>query len=271
MRAHWITAALFSTALVAACGGGQSAANTEEAPPVDTSVAADSNALPPAEPVSPAADTAVPAATKPSARPAAPARPVAATPAPPPAAPPAPPPAPRIEYRTLTVPANTPLALELLTPLSSETTLVEAPVRARLKQAVSVSGLNVLPVGTVLSGSVTEVAQAGRVKGRSRIAFAFTEATVAGAKERLQTSPIVFEGEATKSEDATKIGVGAGIGAVIGGIVGGGSGAATGAAIGGGAGTGVVLATKGKDVKVAEGADVPATLSEPFNLRVRVE
>ena len=267
MRAHWITAALFSTALVAACGGGQSAANTEEAPPVDTPVAAESNALPPAEPVSPPADRAVPAATKPSAKPAAPVRPAAAAPAPAPAAPPAP----RIEYRTLTVPANTPLALELLTPLASDTTLVEAPVRARLKQTVSVSGFNVLPAGTVLSGSVTEVAEAGRVKGRSRIAFAFTEATVAGAKEKLQTSPIVFEGEATKSEDATKIGVGAGIGAVIGGIVGGGSGAATGAAIGGGAGTGVVLATKGKEVKVAEGADVPATLAEPFNLRVRVE
>src|SRR5688572_20988898 len=270
MRAHWITAALFSTALVTACGGGQSAANTEEAPPIDTSVPAESNALPPAEPVSPPADRAVPAATKPSAKPAAPARPAAAAPAPAPAAPPAPP-APRIEYRTLTVPANTPLALELLTPLASDTTLVETPVRARLKQTVSVSGFNVLPAGTVLSGSVTEVAGAGRVKGRSRIAFAFTEATVAGAKEKLQTSPIVFEGEATKSEDATKIGVGAGIGAVIGGIVGGGSGAATGAAIGGGAGTGVVLATKGKEVKVAEGADVAATLAEPFNLRVRVE
>ena len=274
MRAHWITAALFSTVLAAACGGGQSTANTEEAPPALTPSAADASIPPPADPVSPPADTAVPAATKPSAKSPAPSRPAAAAPPPaaaPKPAPPAPPPAPRIEYRTLTVPANTPLALELLTPLSSETTTLEAPVRARLKQAVSVSGLHVLPAGTVLAGNVTDVAQAGRVKGRSRIAFAFTEATVAGAKEKLHTNPIVFEGEATKSEDATKIGVGAGVGAVIGGIVGGGSGAATGAAIGGAAGTGVVLATKGKDVKVAEGADIAATLSEPFNLRVRVE
>ena len=92
-----------------------------------------------------------------------------------------------------------------------------------------------------------------------------------GAKERLRTNPITFEGEASKGEDATKIGAGAGIGAVIGGILGGGSGAAKGAAIGGAAGTGAVLATKGKDVTVAAGADIAATLAEPSSIRVRVQ
>jgi hypothetical protein len=170
------------------------------------------------------------------------------------------------------VPANTALTLELLTPLSSETTTLESPVRARLKQAISVDGFTILPVGTQLVGNVTEVEQAGRVKGRSRLAFAFTEVTVpGGGRDKLKTNPVVFEGEASKGQDAAKIGVGAGVGAVIGGILGGGSGAAKGAAIGGGAGTGVVLATKGKEVTVAEGADVATTLAEPFDLRVRVD
>ena len=35
--------------------------------------------------------------------------------------------------------------------------------------------------------------------------------------------------------------------------------------------TGAVLATKGKEVTVAEGADIAATLSDPFEMRVRVE
>ena len=170
------------------------------------------------------------------------------------------------------MPTNTALTLELLTPLSSETTTLEAPVKARLKQAISVDGLTVLPVGTQLAGNVTDVASAGRVKGRSRLAFAFTEVTVpGGSREKIATNPIVFEGESSTGQDAAKIGVGAGVGAVIGGILGGGSGAAKGAAIGGGAGTGVVLATKGKEVNVAEGADVAATLASPFDLRVRVE
>jgi hypothetical protein len=75
---------------------------------------------------------------------------------------------------------------------------------------------------------------------------------------------------ATKGEDATKIGVGAGAGAVIGGILGGGDGAAKGAAIGGGAGTGVVLATKGQEMRLGPGADVSTRLTAPLTVRVRV-
>jgi hypothetical protein len=163
------------------------------------------------------------------------------------------------------------LALELLTPLSSETTAVETPVRARLKQAVNADGLTVLPVGTVLNGTVTEVEQSGRVKGRAKVAFAFTNALVAGAKEKLHSNPLVFEAEQTKGKDATKIGVGAGVGAVLGGILGGGSGAAKGAAIGGAAGTGAVLATKGSEVTLAEGTELTTTLADPFEMKVRVD
>ena len=47
-------------------------------------------------------------------------------------------------------------------------------------------------------------------------------------------------------------------------------GAAKGAAIGGGAGTGVVLATKGKEIRLAPGADVTSQLSAPLTVRVRI-
>ena len=272
MRAHWITTALFSSVLLVGCNTNQAPREDETTPETQATV----EETAPAAPVSPAADTTPPApAPKPAATRPAPARP--ARPAPPvvrespPEEKPAPAPVapPRPTYRDLTVAANTPLPLELLTPLSSETAQVEAPVKARLKQAISVDGYPVLPAGTEFVGNVTEVAQAGRVKGRARVTFAFTGATVAGAREKLITNPITFEAEATKSEDATKIGAGAGIGAVIGGILGGGSGAAKGAAIGGAAGAGTVLATKGKDVDVAAGADIAATLAEPMSVRVR--
>ena len=133
---------------------------------------------------------------------------------------------------------------------------------------MTVDGVTVMPAGTVLVGQVTDVARPGRVQGRARLTVAFNEATVNGDVENVRTNPITFEGEATKAADATKIGAGAGIGAIIGGIVGGGDGAAKGAAIGGAAGTGAVLATRGKDVSIAIGADVTATLSAPATLRV---
>lgn len=177
-------------------------------------------------------------------------------------------PAPRAEFRELTIPAGTALPLELQTDLSSETAQVETPVRARLKQAVIVDGVTALPAGAVMIGEVTAVDRAGRVKGRSTLAFAFSRVQADNLSGNLRTNPLTFMGEASKGEDATKIGAGAVGGAIIGGILGGGDAAAKGAAIGGAAGTGVVLATRGKDVKLASGADLAATLAAPFTVRV---
>jgi hypothetical protein len=204
-----------------------------------------------------------PAASRPAAqatRPAAAAGDSAA-PASKPAAPAA------ARWREVTLPAGTALPLELMTALSSETAKVETPVRARVRQAVEVEGFVAIPAGTVLTGSVIDVARPGRVQGRSRLAIRFTEAEVDGTSEEIRTNPIAFEGEQTKGEDATKIGAGAVGGAIIGGILGGGDGAAKGAAIGGAAGTGAVLATRGREVTLAAGTDLPATLASPVTIR----
>jgi len=171
-------------------------------------------------------------------------------------------------FREVTAPANTALALELLTAISSETSQVETPVRARLREAIVVDGYTVLPANAQLAGNVIDVARAGRVQGRSRLVFRFTEVEFEGGREDLRTNPITFEGEATKGEDATKVGAGAVGGAIIGGILGGGSGAAKGAAIGAATGTGVVLATRGREVTLAAGTDVAATLATPFFVQV---
>ncbi len=171
-------------------------------------------------------------------------------------------------YREVSLPVGTKLPLELLTSVSSETSTVESPVRARLRQDVVVDGITAIPSGTELTGVVTESDRAGRVKGLSRIAFRFTRAEVRGTEERVRTNSLVFVGEESTKGDAARIGGGAVAGAVIGGLLGGGKGAAEGAAIGGGAGTGVVLATRGKDVRVASGASVTATLADPLTLQI---
>ena len=173
-----------------------------------------------------------------------------------------------VEWRELTIPEGTALPLELETALSSETAQVETPVRARLKQALVVNGVTALPAGAIVSGNVTSVERAGRVKGRSSLAFSFSQVRADNISAGIRTAPLSFVGEASKGEDATKIGAGAGVGAIVGGIVGGGDGAAKGAAIGGAAGTGVVLATRGKEVELASGADLAAILAAPLTIRV---
>ncbi|MGH6689057.1 MAG: hypothetical protein ACREF4_00015 [Gammaproteobacteria bacterium] len=142
-------------------------------------------------------------------------------------------------------------------------------MRAELRDAVVVNGATVLPTGTVLTGVVTAVERSGRVKGRARIAYRFDSLNYAGDRYDVSTAPLSHQAEATKGEDATKIAVGAGAGAAVGAILGGGGGAAKGAAIGGAAGTGVVLATRGKEIRVGPGASVTTRLTAPLTIRVQ--
>jgi hypothetical protein len=173
-------------------------------------------------------------------------------------------------YREVTLPAGTTLPLDLQTAVASDTSQVEDSVRATLRRAITVQGKQVLPAGTEVVGTVTDVERAGRVKGRSRVAFRFTSLRHANERYDISTESVARVGEATKGEDATKIGVGAGAGAVIGGILGGKGGAAKGAAIGGAGGTGVVLATRGKEVRLGTGADVNTKLTAPLTIRVKI-
>jgi len=268
MKTQWTGAAILACALMAGCGDRQpdNAQNAEPGAalaPADTAASAEIGpAVDPPKSVptpSPGRDSSRTAGTSSGfsgadTRPAPPRRDAA-------------PAAPAPQFREITVPAGTALPLELLTPISSETTKVETPVRARLRQAVVIDDYTALPAGTILHGDVIDVERAGRVQGRSRLSLRFTEAELDGGREVLRTNPVSFEGEATKGEDATKIGAGAVGGAIIGGILGGGDGAAKGAAIGGAAGTGAVLATRGREVSLPAGTDIAATLASSFSVR----
>ena len=173
-------------------------------------------------------------------------------------------------YRNVTIPAGTTLLLSLTSSVASDTSTVEDAVSAELTHAITINGSDVLPAGAQLNGHVTEVDGSGRVKGRAMVAFRFTSLRTGGDQYAVQSSPLSHLAPATKGEDATKIGIGAGAGAVIGGLIGGKDGAAKGAAVGGGAGTGVVLATKGQEMRLGPGADVSTKLTAPLTVRVRI-
>lgn len=173
-------------------------------------------------------------------------------------------------YREITLPAGTTLPLDLKTAVGSDSSQVEDSVRATLRRAITVQGTQVLPAGTEVVGNVTQAERSGRVKGRARVAFRFTSLRHDGERYDIRTESIARLAEATKGEDAKKIAIGAGAGAALGAILGGGGGAAKGAAIGGAGGTGVVLATRGKEVRLGPGADVNTKLTAPLTVRVKV-
>jgi hypothetical protein len=173
--------------------------------------------------------------------------------------------------REITLPAGTVLPVTLNSSVGSDTSRIEDPVRATMRRAVVSQGVEVLPAGTAVTGYVTQAQRSGRVKGRASIAFRFTQIDLPGEGGRtaIKASTISRLAPATKKQDAMKIGGGAAGGAIIGGILGGGDGAAKGAAIGGGAGTGVVLATRGKEVHVGSGSALGVRLTAPLTVRVK--
>jgi hypothetical protein len=172
--------------------------------------------------------------------------------------------------REITLPAGTILPLRLDTTVASNSSRVEDAVQAHLRRPVSTRGVTVLPANVPVSGIVTQAKQSGRVKGRALIAVRFNSLRAHGEQYRVATSSVVREAAGTKKRDAAEIALPAAGGAIIGAIAGGGKGAAIGAAAGGGAGTGVVLATRGKEVRLGRGALVSVRLTQPLTIRVPV-
>ena len=74
---------------------------------------------------------------------------------------------------------------------------------------------------------------------------------------------------ASKKKDALTIALPAAGGAAIGALVDGKKGAGIGSLIGGGAGTAAVLSTRGKDVRVGNGAVLAVRLTSPLTVAVR--
>jgi len=184
-------------------------------------------------------------------------------------APAAAPVAPAARFTEVTIPSGTTLRLELTSAVGSDTSRVEQPVSATLRSPVTINGQVAVPAGSEVRGVVTDAEGSGRVKGRARIAVRFNSLRANGESYDIKTSGYAQTAEATKKKDAEKIAIGAGAGAALGAILGGGGGAAKGAAIGGAGGTGVVLATKGKEVRLGPGAAITTRLTAPITVRVR--
>jgi hypothetical protein len=176
------------------------------------------------------------------------------------------------KFREYTVPEGTTISVRVTAPVSSATSHEGDPVEGVLANPIVVDDATVLPAGSFVAGEVTEAHPSGKVSGLASLALSFKTITANGRDDRYDIAAHWGrEAEATRAEDAKKIGIGAGAGAAIGAIVGGGKGAGIGAAIGGGAGTGVVLSTSGKEVTLDRGVVLTVSLAKSVDVRVPLE
>lgn len=252
--------------IIVGCGGPAPASqdSTSEAAPAQPpgSALASQGAVSPGEKAdpnpTPPAESAAAAGAPAGASSLAPRTPVAEAP-------------PTPKFREVVVPAGTTLRVRLRNALASDTSAVEDPVRATIEAPVTIAGAAAVPSGAEVTGTVTSVRRSGKVKGRASLAFQFDRLNAWDERYDVQSARVSRQARATKRKDATKIGIGAGAGALVGAIAGGGKGAAIGTAVGGGAGTGVVLATRGEEVRLPSGTVVTTKLTAPLTMRVPVD
>ena len=122
-----------------------------------------------------------------------------------------------------------------------------------------------------MTGVVTDATRSAKVKGRAHVAIRFDSLTPHGDDRRyaIRTASVGRTAEATKQQDALKIGAPAAGGAIIGALLGGKKGALVGTAIGGGAGTAAVLSARGQEVHLRKGASLTLKLAAPLTVRAQ--
>jgi hypothetical protein len=163
----------------------------------------------------------------------------------------------------LAIPRNTILALELLTPVSTDASMRGDRIQAKVLEPAEFADY-------IVEGRISQVKRPGKVKGVAELQLAFDQIrspdnrTATLHAELLEITPMGGEntevdseggvkGPDSRKDDAAKVGAASGIGAIIGAIAGGGKGAAIGAVIGGGAGTAGVMTQRGKDIRLERG------------------
>jgi hypothetical protein len=168
-----------------------------------------------------------------------------------------------------TVPTGSKILIQLLDPISSETSKAGTVFVAILDEPIYVNGMEVASRGADVRGRITNANDAGRIAGAAELGLELTQIYINGIPYAMSTSEY---SEATKSrtgQTVQRAGIGAGVGAIIGAIAGGGKGAAIGAGVGAGAGTASQVLTKGEKLNIPAETKLEFTLRSPLVIAAR--
>jgi hypothetical protein len=187
---------------------------------------------------------------------------------------------------TYTVTLGTKIPLTLINSISTKHSAVGDRVYLQTAFPVLVNGRIVIPVGSYVAGSVTQIKKPGRVKGKGELYVRFDsltlpngvtrdfhsrlggmDGTAAGNVDRTEGK---VEGDGNKAGDLKTVGDVAATGAALGGIAGNaghrsGLGLGIGAGAGAAAGLIAVLASRGPDAVLAKGTTVEMVLDRDLN------
>jgi len=182
--------------------------------------------------------------------------------------------------------AGTTVPLSLINSISTKHSLVGDRVYLETAFPVLSNGRIVIPVGSYVQGTVTQVKRPGRVKGRAELYVRFDSLILPNGVTRdfrgrmsgmdgtnratIDRNEGKVTGEGNKAGDLMKIGEAAGQGASTGGIIGAvsghpGTGVGIGAAAGAAAGLIGILVTRGPDAVLPRGSNVDMVLDRQIS------
>jgi hypothetical protein len=176
------------------------------------------------------------------------------------------------EQRTTEIPAGTTFDIEMVTPVDTRTSNIGDHVEGKLAAPITIGGVVVADAGARVSGTVADLKRASRSKSadeRASIMFEFTSIETTDGPKPLHATVANAEGKlvakSTSTRDKLIIGGSTVAGAVIGKVAGGSTKSTIIGAVGGAVvGTGAVLASKGHELEIPEGAKVSLRVDKPI-------
>jgi type IV secretion system protein VirB10 len=181
----------------------------------------------------------------------------------------------------------------LLNTINTKSAYVGAAIYCESIYPISVGNHIIIPKGTSIRGTVTEVVRPGHLKGRAQLGLRFDElilpngttrhlrATLSGfgseANDKFKPKEGQIEGAGSKGKDAETVARTTVPGAEIGTIVGAAKGApleglGIGSAVGAATGVAWILAARGKDIVLPHGTSLELQLLQPVSFdRAEVE
>ena len=175
--------------------------------------------------------------------------------------PPPPPPPPPV-----VVPVGTVLTIRTNEPLSTKKLQVGAVFTGSVMTPITLEGKLVIPKGSDVHGTVTQVKKAGRFKGGAELVLSLNGISVKGHTYNIVTEYYGQQSKGKGKRTTAMIAGGAGTGAAIGAIAGGGQGAAIGAVAGAAVGT-VGAMTGNRDIELPAESALSFKLDQSFTLK----
>jgi hypothetical protein len=180
----------------------------------------------------------------------------------------------------ITVPEGTLICISLNEYLNTKSSQVNDRFYAETVYPVWIQQRQVIPRGSMIRGTVTEVVRPGKVKGKGKLALRIDDILLPNGvnrplvavfqglhgpgEEKLERKTESVEGGGSGGADVGTVANPAATGAIIGAVTGGGKGAGIGAGVGAAAGLATILFSRGSDLVLYPGTRFDLTLRQPL-------